>query len=57
MLLGNTEVPNILVWLAQRNAVLEKAKEKKLKCANHGLAPRLPTYVNEHVCLALKRLF
>ncbi|KAM7281222.1 uncharacterized protein ISCGN_006116 [Ixodes scapularis] len=40
----------------KRDAVLDKAKKRKITCRDLGLPDATPVYVNEHLCPTLKRL-
>lgn len=58
--LGSPEMSNIVVQfahVAKRNAVLEKARKKRLNCGDLDLASGGAIYINEHLCPTLKRLF
>lgn len=53
------ECPNVVVQFTtrtKRDAVLEAARKRRVNTADFGLNGRSPVYINEHLCLSVKRL-
>lgn len=55
----DTETTNIILQLvnrSKRDAILQKAKKKRLTNSDVGLDTNTPIFVNEHLCPSLKRI-
>lgn len=51
--------PNVVVQFhsrAKREAVIEKARTKRVCASSFGFSEPLPVFVNEHLCPTLKKL-
>lgn len=53
---GESNIIIQFVSRRKRDAVLEKAKRRRITSGDLGVSPTVPVFVNEHLCPALKRL-